>query len=123
MGSRKTLMMAWKPWVDSMRQAMVKPNAVRATAMRAIRTTACASSGSEDAKRRVMAPSTRNSSPWIIAIAAPPRTLPSTIAQRGAGETSTDCRKPSLRSSMIEIVAKIAVKSRIITSVPGKKWA
>ena len=44
-----------------------------------------------------------------------------TIDQRGIGATSTDCKKPSRRSSMIEIVAKIAVNSRISTSVPGKK--
>ena len=59
--------------------------------------------------------------PCSMAIAAPPSTLPSTIDQRGTGATSTPCKKPSRRSSMIEIVAKIAVNSRIITSVPGKK--
>ena len=49
--------------------------------------------------------------------------MPSTIDQRGIGATSTDCRNPSRRSSMIEIVAKMAVNSRISTSVPGKKYS
>ncbi len=40
--------------------------------------------------------------------------------QRGIGATSTDCRKPSRRSSMIEIDEKIAANSRISTSEPGK---
>src|SRR5690606_2676616 len=43
--------------------------------------------------------------------------------QREIGATSTPCRKPSRRSSTIEIVEKMAVNSRIITSVPGKKCA
>ena len=40
MGSRKTLMMAWKPCVESIRQAITKPRAVRATAMTNIRMSA-----------------------------------------------------------------------------------
>ena len=55
------------------------------------------------------------------AIAAPPMILPNTMAQRGAGATRTDCRNPSRRSSMIEIVAKMAVNIRIMANVPGKK--
>ena len=46
-----------------------------------------------------------------------------TIAERDAGLTSTPCRNPSLRSSMTVMVEKIAVKSRIITSAPGKKYS
>ena len=33
MGNRNTLMMAWKPCVESIRQAMKKPSAVRAIEM------------------------------------------------------------------------------------------
>ena len=43
-----------------------------------------------------------------------------TIDQRGMGATNTDCRNPSRRSSIIEMVAKMAVNNRISTSVPGK---
>ena len=35
------------------------------------------------------------------------------------GATSTDWRKPSRRSSMIEMVEKMAVKSMMRMSVPG----
>ena len=38
----------------------------------------------------------------------------------GAGDASTPCRKPSCRSSMIEMVEKMAVKSTIKASEPGK---
>jgi hypothetical protein len=41
--------------------------------------------------------------------------------ERGTGEISTPCRKPSLRSSMTVIVEKIAVNIVIIASVPVKK--
>ena len=43
-----------------------------------------------------------------------------TIATRGAGDASTPCRNPSCRSSMMEIVEKIAVKSTMSASDPGK---
>ncbi len=54
---------------------------------------------------------------------APPSTLPSTMLHRGTGATSTACRKPSRRSSMSVIVAKIAVNSTTISNIPGKKYA
>ena len=41
------------------------------------------------------------------------------MAARGTGATSTESRNPSLRSSMTDIMVKIAVKSTIITKVPG----
>ncbi len=63
----------------------------------------------------------RKMMPGIIARIVPPSTLPRTIAILGTGATSTDCRKPSLRSSMIEIVEKIAVESKMKSTVPGKK--
>ena len=62
---------------------------------------------------------TRKTSPCAAASVVPPSTLPSTMAARGTGATSTDSRKPSLRSSITDIMVKIAVKSTIITSVPG----
>ena len=49
----------------------------------------------------------------------PPSTLPSTIAERGTGATSTDSRKPSLRSSITDIMVKIEVNSTIMMSAPG----
>ena len=58
--------------------------------------------------------------PWPTASSVAPSTLPSTIAMRETGATSTDCRNPSRRSSITEIVEKIAVKRRIIRGVPGR---
>jgi hypothetical protein len=52
-------------------------------------------------------------------MAAPPRTLPRTIAERETGATSTPWRKPCCRSWMMEIVEKIDANSRIWTRVPG----
>ncbi len=47
--------------------------------------------------------------------------LPSTRLVREAGDTSMESRKPSRRSSMIEIVEKIAENITVSTTVPGKK--
>ena len=55
----------------------------------------------------------------LVARVVPPKTFPRTMAARGTGATSTESRKPSLRSSITDIMVKIAVKSTIITSVPG----
>ena len=57
------------------------------------------------------------------AIVVEPAILPRAIVDLGMGATRTHCRNPSLRSSMIEIVAKIDVNRRIITIVPGKKYS
>ena len=40
---------------------------------------------------------------------------------RGAGETSIESRNPSRRSSMIEMVEKIAENITVMTSAPEKK--
>src|SRR5439155_380796 len=50
----------------------------------------------------------RNASPCTVASVAPPRTLPSTIAERLAGDTSTESKKPSRRSSITDNIVKIA---------------
>lgn len=116
-------MMAWKPCVDSMHaQAIVKPRAVSAVEINAIQHDRQRVSGGELARPSVQAPENEEQQPLdhgdggaaenLAEHHRPPRRAP-----------GTDCRNPSLRSSMIVIVAKIAVKSRIITSVPGKKWA
>ena len=55
----------------------------------------------------------------MVAIATPPRLLPSTSATRDTGAASTACRKPWWRSSMTEIVEKIAVNSSVSTTTPG----
>ena len=60
----------------------------------------------------------RSISPCIHPSVADPRILPSTRLVRGAGETSIESRKPSRRSSMIEIVEKIAENITVSTSVP-----
>ena len=49
--------------------------------------------------------------PWIAESVVPPRTLPSTMAERGTGATSTESKKPSLRSSITDIMVKIDVNS------------
>ena len=56
-----------------------------------------------------------------MAKTVPPKRFPNTTAEHGTGATKMPWRKPSRRSSIMEIVEKIAVKSKIITSVPGKK--
>ncbi len=108
---------------------MKKPSAVRAIEITNINSSAAmipngvAEMIGNQPTAPVSQPRNKNTMPCSMAMAAPPRILPITIAHRGTGATSTPCKKPSRRSSMIEIVAKIAVNNRIITSVPGKKWA
>ena len=48
--------------------------------------------------------------------------LPKRIAGRPAGATSTPCKNPSRRSSMMETVEKMAVKRTIRRMIPGKKY-
>ena len=121
-GMRNKFMMAWNPWVEFIRHAMQNPKAVSAnetTPIITIASTHPASGGvmpSRGLRRTKISPCTKAS-------AVPPRTLPSTIAIRGTAATSTDCKTPSRRSSITEIVEKIAVNSRIITIVPGKKYS
>ena len=65
----------------------------------------------------------RNKTACTTASTVPPNTFPNTSDPRGTGETSTACKKPSRRSSMIEIVEKMAVKSKISTATPGRKYS
>ena len=62
---------------------------------------------------------TRKINPCAVARVVPPKTLPRTMAARGTGATITDSRKPSLRSSITDIMVKIAVKRTIMTNTPG----
>ncbi len=66
---------------------------------------------------------TRKIRPCSVASVAPPSTLPSTMTERLTGATSTESRKPSLRSSITDIMVKMAVKSTIMISAPGKKYS
>ena len=50
-------------------------------------------------------------------------TLEDPEAERLAGETSTESRKPSRLSSITDIMVKIEVKSTIMMSAPGKKYS
>jgi hypothetical protein len=61
----------------------------------------------------------RKTAPWSQARVAPPNTLPATMAAREIGATSTPCRKPTSRSSITEMVEKMAAKSSTSTIVPG----
>ena len=67
--------------------------------------------------------SVRKIKAWTRASELLPRTLPSVIAERRTGATSTDCKKPVCLSSMMEIVENIDVKSRMSASVPGKEYS
>jgi len=112
--------MAWKAWVESIGQAMVKPSAVISKLISRIMAAASAmpaAVGCTPARGE----KSRKMSPWMAASVAPPSTLPSTMAEREAGEASTVSRKPSLRSWISDIMEKIAVKSTIMTIEPGKK--
>ena len=57
--------------------------------------------------------------PCKVAIVAPPRHLPITIAARLTGATSISRRNPNSRSQTIEAAEKIAVNSTDIASTPG----
>src|ERR1039457_4567938 len=89
MGTSSRFMMAWKPAVDSILQAITKPRPVRvkeirnmaaATGMRSSGWMETPASGAKARKMR----------PWIQASVAEPRILPSTILVRGAGDTSRE---------------------------------
>jgi hypothetical protein len=45
------------------------------------------------------------------------------MTERLTGATSTESRKPLLRSSMTDIMVKMAVNNTIMMSAPGKKNA
>ena len=58
----------------------------------------------------------------MSASSAAPPILPVTIVTRDNGATSADCRNPACRSSMIEMVEKMAVNrmmSTMIQQMPG----
>ena len=67
--------------------------------------------------------STRKMQLGTHASVAPPKAWPITIVGREIGATNTLCRKPSRRSSTVEIVAKIAVKSSTSVMKPGYRYS
>src|SRR5450755_4172335 len=117
-GMRNKLMMAWKAWLESMGQAMANPSAVSEKETRKI-----VSTMSRKPTKVMCTPTngakTKKRSPWIVESVVPPSTLPSTMAERGTGATSTESRKPSLRSSITDIMVKMEVNSTIMMSAPG----
>src|SRR2546425_8743260 len=121
-GIRKTVMTAWNPFVDSIRQAMQNDRAVRANATGA-RTRHDSLTTAGVSLRPARGASATRMSPCATARNVPPSTLPRTKIDRGTGATRTDCRKPSRWSSMTDTVEKMAVNSRIITTTPGKKYS
>ena len=116
----KTFMIAGKTCVDSSGQATRKPRPVSAkpTTNNAgnKRASTAASSGTP-----ARGAARQKSKACPTASVVPPSNFPSTIASGATGATKTPCRKPSRRSSMTEMVEKTAVKSRMSTTVPGKK--
>src|SRR6266404_7344565 len=121
-GIKNRFMIAWNPWVESIRQASKNPRPVNAKDNRNITTT---SQITETMLKEMPTngASNRNINPCTSASVVPPRILPSTSANRPTGATSTACRNPSRRSSMIEMVEKIAVNSSTSTIVPPKKYS
>src|SRR5262245_29794227 len=120
-GMRNRFMIAWKPWTESKRQARRTPRAVRPNPTSAMIPRAAAHPAGENGTP-TRGPNRRKIVPWVIAMAVPPRTLPSTIDARGTGATRTPWRNPVWRSWMMEIVEKMEANSRIWTRVPGKRY-
>src|SRR5262249_38201763 len=58
----------------------------------------------------------------MVESVVPPNTLPSTIPERCTGATITESKKPSLRSSITDIMVKIEVNSTIMINAPAKKY-
>ena len=122
MGMSTTFMMAWNPWTESSFQAKAKPSAVSATA----RSASTPAASSADAARQ-LDPGERAPEPGRRPPAARPasrRPAPCRPRQRTreTGATSTPWRKPSWRSSITEMLEKMAAKSSTRTIVPGKKY-
>ena len=111
MGNRKTLMMAWKPCVESRGQAIRNPSAVSANDSNTRNAATSTAASSEIGIPRAGAIA-RKSPACSTASAVPPHSFPSTSAGRLTGATSTACRKPSRRSSIIEMVENIAQHGR-----------
>ena len=110
--------MEWNPWVDSIRQASRRPSAVSAKPIKPITNTeARAASSVSGTPASGVAMSRRT--PCKSASVAPPRTCPSTMAERGTGAASTPCRKRAFLSSTTAKVEKMAVKSTTMAIMPG----
>src|ERR1700685_103606 len=121
-GIKNRFIIAWNPWGESIRKASRNPKPVNANDSKNITTT----SQITDAMLKEIptnGASNRNISPCMSASVVPPRIFPSTSANRPTGATSTACRNPSRRSSMIEIVENIAVNNSTRTIVPPKKYS
>ncbi len=110
-------MTPWNAAVESIFHAIAKPNPVSVNEIRNI----AASTGTISAKpieTPASGAKTRSISPCIHPNVADPKIFPSTKLVRGAGDTSIESKKPSRRSSMIEIVEKIAENITVSTRVP-----
>ena len=57
--------------------------------------------------------------PWKVAMVAPPKILPITMADRLTGATSISRRNPNSRSQTIEAAEKMAVNMTDMASTPG----
>src|SRR5690606_28747193 len=121
-GISPSIMIAWKPCVLSIGQATIIPSEHIAIAITANSTrTPTTETENGAAPNRYTKP--KNTAACTQAIADPPSTLPTKTGQRPTGATRTDCMNPSRRSSMTEMVAKMAVNSTINAIVPGKKYS
>ena len=121
-GISTRLTMAWKPCVDSKCHANTKPRPVTQNASSPSETRATTTpEGVSD--RPASGASASSTTACPTASVVPPSSRLTTIAERGAGEARTPCRKPASRSVITEMAEKIAVNTTISASVPGKKYA
>ena len=119
MGSSTALLTIGNTVVDVKRQAKETPiaeNVSEATAMAPIISTVSRIVRGTPARG---AKGSRTS-PCASAWSAPAMILPSAIAGRGTGATSTALKKPICRSKTIVMAEKVAVKSMERPMVPGK---
>src|SRR6202050_1461162 len=121
-GIKNRFMIAGDAWVESIRHASRNPRPVNANDSKNITTT----NQITDATVKEIptnGASNKNINPCTSASVVPPRIFPSTSANRPTGATSTACKNPSRRSSMIEMVESIAVNNSTNTIVPPKKYS
>ncbi len=119
-GIRNRLITAWKPCVDSIGQAITNPSAVRENAIRNTVSTVSPSTEREKWIPNGM-PRIRKIRPCDRSHRGSAQNLAQHDRRAAHRRTSTDSKKPSLRSSITDIMVKIEVNRTIITSTPGKK--
>ncbi len=113
-------MMAWNPCVECIGQAIAKPSEVRAMP---VKNRTISKSGIVTIERGTWSVKLSSKNTAACASAITPREYFAAHHRPPRHRRyEDDCKNPSRRSSMTEIVAKMAVNKMIITNVPGKKY-